>query len=208
MEPFRTLTGAAAPFLENDVNTDQISPAASLHSLDPDYGAMLFGRWRYLADGKENPDFVLNRPPFRSAKILVTGDNFGCGSSRESAVWAMTGFGISCIVARGFADIYRENCLRNGVLPIVFAEGQAAEFEALVVETDGAAPFTVDLETQTIACPNGAAIGFDIAPAERDALLKGLDDIGLTLEHAAEIAAWERRARQERPWFQHVTERR
>ena len=200
MEPFTTLTGIAAPLLADDVNTDQITPVH--RDMHPDYGKLLFARKRKRADGSDDPDFVLNRPPFRQAKILVAGRNFGCGSSRESAVWAFVAVGIRCLIARSFADIYRDNCLKNGVLPVTLAPGDAEAFEALVVKTDGAAPFTVDLRLQAITGPGGASFKFDIAPEDRTILLEGLDDIGLTLKHSADIVGWEKRMRQERPWLQ------
>jgi len=207
-EPFTTLTGVAAPLLVDDINTDQITPVQRSRNLHPDYARVLFSGLRYREDGSDSPDFILNQPGFRNTRILVTGSNFGCGSSREGAVWAMAAFGIRCIVARSFADIYRENCLKNGVLPVVLPPADSQVFEAKVIETAGAAPFTADLENQRIRCPDGTGFVFDIAPAERTALLEGLDDIGLTLKHADEIAAWENRTSGERPWLQAPVERR
>lgn len=200
MEPFISITGIAAPMPADDINTDQITPVH--RDLHPDYGKLLFARKRKRADGSEDPDFVLNKPQFKEAKILVAGRNFGCGSSRESAVWAFVAVGIRCLVARSFADIYRDNCLKNGVLPVVLAPADADAFEKLVVDTNGTAPFTVDLRTQSIAAPGGRQFRFDIAPEDRTILLEGLDDIGLTLKHADDIATWEQRARRERPWLQ------
>jgi 3-isopropylmalate dehydratase small subunit len=200
MQPFTTLTGIAVPLLNDDINTDQITPVQ--RSLHPDYAALLFAPARRLADGSSDPNFPLNKPHFSHPSILVTGRNFGCGSSRESAVWAMIETGIRCIVARSFADSYRENCLQNGLLPVELDPAEAKRFEARVVETDGAAPFTVDLVTQRIRGPGGLDIAFAIAPAERMRLLEGLDDIGLTLKHADDIGAWERRTRATQPWLQ------
>jgi 3-isopropylmalate/(R)-2-methylmalate dehydratase small subunit len=202
MEKFTTLTGAAAPLLEDDINTDQITPVH--RELRPDYGKLLFARRRRRADGSDDPGFVLNRAEFCAARILVAGRNFGCGSSRESADWAFAAVGIGCIIARGFADIYRENCLKNGILPIVLAPADQARFEALVVAVDGIRPFTVDLEAQTIRAPDGSQFAFDIGAADRMTLLEGLDEIGLTLKHAQEIIAWERRVAAEMPWLQQV----
>ena len=153
-------------------------------------------------DGNPNPDFPLNRRQFRNPAILVTGHNFGCGSSRESAVWAMVENGIRCIVAKSFADIYRENCLQNGLLPIELAAADFAAFAARVIAADGSAPFTIDLQAQRISGPGGADIAFEVAAADRMRLLEGLDDIGLTLKHEQEVAAWEKRAASERPWLQ------
>jgi 3-isopropylmalate dehydratase small subunit len=202
MQPFDRVTGAAAPLLEDDVNTDQIAPAIA--SFKPDYAALLFSRRRRTTDGVEIPDFVLNRAPFRQAKVLVARNNFGSGSSRESAVWALSGFGIRVVVARSFADIFRENCLKNGLLPITLDPGDAAAFEADVVAADGARPCTVDLVAQTITGPGSTAYRFSIAPAEREALLRGLDDIGLTLDALASIVAWEDQMKRKQPWLQRI----
>jgi 3-isopropylmalate/(R)-2-methylmalate dehydratase small subunit len=200
MQPFKTLTGIAVPLRQDDINTDQIAP---IHrSLNPDYAALLFQRARKLPDGNDDPDFPLNKPQFRRPAILVTGRNFGCGSSRESAVWAMLATGIRCVVARSFADIYRENCLQNGLLPVELGPADAEVFEARVVAADGAFPFTVDLEAQRISGPGGPDLAFEIAAADRMRLLEGLDEIGLTLKHADEIAEWEKRMRAAQPWLQ------
>jgi len=207
-EPFTTLTGIAVPLLENDVNTDQMAPVQSGRGLNPDHAAAFFSRRRFLADGAEDPDCVFNKPQYQGGRILVSGDNFGCGSSREGAVWALAAFGFRCVVARSFADIFRENCLRNGVLTVTLPPDRAAAFEALVVKTGGTAPFTADLENQRMVGPGGAEFHFDIAAAERTALLEGLDDIGMTLKHRADIAAWEQATRQARPWLQELTDRR
>ncbi len=208
MQPFVDITGTAVPLLVDDVNTDQIAPAVFGRSLHPDYAKMLFGRWRWHADGSPVPDFVLNQPQFRSPAILVAGANFGAGSSRESAVWSMVSVGIRCIVARSFADIYRENCLQNGVLPVVLpAAGQAA-FEAMVLAADGAVPFTADLRAQIVSRAGGPDFAFEIEPAERTALLEGLDNIGMTLQHIGAIHDWESRTRQATPWLQAATDRR
>jgi 3-isopropylmalate/(R)-2-methylmalate dehydratase small subunit len=202
MAPVTIVTGIAAPLLRDDINTDEITPIQIARSLEPDYAALLFMAARRRSDGSPDPDFVLNRPQFRRSAILVTGRNFGCGSSRESAVRAMRAVGIGCIVAKSFADIYRENCLQNGVLPVELADAEADGLAARVVAADGATPFTVDLLAQRIGGPGGPDIGFEIPAADRTRLLEGLDDIGLTLKHAAEIAAFEQRARVERPWQQ------
>ena len=202
MQQFTTRTGVAVPLLHDDINTDQIAPVQSMRSLKPDYKTLLFMRARRRDDGSEDPDFVLNRPQFRNAGILVTGHNFGAGSSREAAVWGMLANNIRVIVAKSFADIYRENCLQNGLLPIVLATPEAQAFEQRVVAVNGAAPFTVDLETQRISGPGGPDIAFDIPAADRMRLIEGLDDIGLTLKHVDEIGSWERRMAAAQPWLQ------
>ena len=202
MQPFTTHTGIAVPLFKDDVNTDQIAPVQAMRALKPDYKALLFMRARRRDDGSEDPDFVLNQPQFRQPGMLVSGHNFGAGSSREAAVWGMLANNIRVIVARSFADIYRENCLQNGLLPIVLGPPDADAFEKQVVAVNGAAPFTVDLETQRISCPDGAVFAFDIPPADRMRLLEGLDDIGFTLKHADEIGAFEKRMVAAQPWLQ------
>ncbi|MGB6539175.1 MAG: 3-isopropylmalate dehydratase small subunit [Xanthobacteraceae bacterium] len=208
MVPFISHSAVAVPFLCDNVNTDEIAPILNSRSLKEDYAALLFQRARRRADGSDNPDFVLNQPQYRRAGILVTGSNFGAGSSREAAVWAMVANNIRVIVAKSFADIYRENCLQNGLLPVVLGVEVADAFAARVIAVDGAAPFTVDLRSQRISGPGGADVAFEIAAADRMRLLEGLDDIGLTLKHTAEIAAWEQRAAAAAPWLQTATDNR
>ena len=202
MQSFTSHTGIAAPLIKDDINTDQIAPILHSRGLEEDYRAMLFHRARRREDGSEDPNFVLNKPQFRNAGILVTGENFGAGSSRESAVWSMLANGIRVIVAKSFADIYRENCLQNGVLPVMLGAELGDEFIACVVAVDGQAPFTVDLVTQRISGPDGGDVGFEIPAADRTRLLEGLDDIGLTLKHVEEIAGWEQAAQATQPWLQ------
>ena len=202
MQPFTRHTGIAVPLLRDDINTDQIAPIAAMRALKPDYKTMLFARARLRVDGGETPDFVLNQPQFRTPGILVTGHNFGAGSSRESAVWSMLANNIRVIVAKSFADIYRENCLQNGLLPIVLDAPAADAFIARAVAANGAGPFTVDLVAQTIRGPGGADIAFEISPADRTRLLEGLDDIGMTLKHTDDIKAWEQRMAAAQPWLQ------
>jgi 3-isopropylmalate dehydratase small subunit len=202
MQPFIRHTGIAVPYLKDDVNTDQIAPVQAMRALKPDYKKLLFMRARTRADGSEDPAFVLNQPQFRDPGILVTGHNFGAGSSRESAVWGMLANNIRVIVAKSFADIYRENCLQNGLLPVVLRPEDADVFAERVVKVNGTDPFTVDLETQTISGPGGGDLTFDIAPADRTRLLEGLDDIGMTLKHSDEIKAWEARTATAQPWLQ------
>jgi 3-isopropylmalate/(R)-2-methylmalate dehydratase small subunit len=202
MQPFIRHSGIAAPLIGDDINTDQIAPILHSRGLKEDYRAMLFHRARRREDGSENPDFVLNKPQFRDAGIVVSDENFGAGSSRESAVWSMLANGIRVIIAKSFADIYRENCLQNGVLPIALGSALGDEFIKRVVAVDGQAPFTVDLVTQRISGPGGPDVAFEIAAADRTRLLEGLDDIGLTLKHVDEIANWEARAQTAQPWLQ------
>jgi 3-isopropylmalate dehydratase small subunit len=202
MQPFVSHTGIAAPLLQDDINTDQIAPIMHSRSLKEDYQATLFHRARRRDDGAEDPDFVLNKPQFRAAAILVTGHNFGAGSSRESAVWSMLANDIRVVVAKSFADIYRENCLQNGLLPVTLGATDADGFIARVVAADGAGPFTVDLVTQRISGPGGTDLAFEIPAPDRTRLLEGLDDIGLTLKHMDDIAAWEKRAITVQPWLQ------
>ncbi len=208
MQPFTSHTGVAAPLLVDDMNTDQIAPFLPSRSLKDDYQVMLFNRARFREDGSEIADFVLNKPQFRNAGILVTGNNFGAGSSRESAVWSMLANNIRVIMAKSFADIYRENCLQNGLLPIVLDAELADAFIARVVAVDGKGPFTVDLVTQRIAGPGGPDVAFDIPAADRTRLLEGLDDIGMTMKHVDEIVSWERQAAEAQPWLQQAADRR
>lgn len=202
MQPFTILEGVAAPLIEDDINTDQIAPIGAGPRVNPDYSAMFFLRQRKHADGSDNLEFFINKPQFAKPSILVTGDNFGCGSSREAAVWCLLAVGIRCVVARSFADIYRENCLQNGVLPVVLDASDADAFDDLVVQSNGAAHFRVDLAAQTITAPGDKIFAFDISLADRTRLIEGLDDIGLTMKHDTEIAAFEQRMSQQRPWSQ------
>ncbi len=200
MEKFTKLTGVAAPLPLINVDTDMIIPKQFLKTIKRSgLGKNLFDEMRYDADGNENPDFVLNQPQYRNAQILVAGDNFGCGSSREHAPWALLDFGIRCVISTSFADIFYNNCFKNGILPIVVSP---EELEKLMDDASrGAnAVLTVDLEAQTITGPDGGTIHFDIDPFKKHCLLNGLDDIGLTLEKADAIAAFEARAAAERPW--------
>ena len=202
MKAFTRITGTAIPFLEDDVNTDQIAPMGAGARMSEDYAQTLFQHRRHSADGAEIPDFVFNQPQFRTGAMLISGRNFGCGSSRESAVWTFLAIGVTCIITRSFADMYRENCLQNGILPITLPDAEADQLEAAVVAANGAAPFAVDLVSQEITGPGGLRMTFDISPADRTRLLEGLDDIGLTLKHKAEIEAFEKKMAQQLPWSQ------
>jgi 3-isopropylmalate/(R)-2-methylmalate dehydratase small subunit len=202
MQPFISVTGVAVPLLEDDINTDQIAPIPTKRSLKPDLREMFFHRARRLTDDELDPAYVLNKPQYKAASIFVTGQNFGCGSSREGAVWTMLAVGITCIVARSIADLYRENCLQNGVLPVELPDSDMDDFERRVLAADGGAPFIVDLRTQTISGPGGPDIHFDISEAERTSLLEGLDDIGMSLKHTQAIVEWETRMQATSPWLQ------
>jgi 3-isopropylmalate/(R)-2-methylmalate dehydratase small subunit len=202
MEPFTTLTGVAASLPQDDLDTDQILPTPWLRDPKADFAKGLFGYLRRPAAGKTESDFVLEQPPFRQTRILVCGSNFGCGSSREHAVWAIKAFGIRCLIASSFADVFRENCLRNGVLAIRLPSEAMEELHRAVQSTAGATPFVVNLEEKRIVYPDGHALAFDISDHERDALLLGLDDIGLTERHLSEIEQWETRSRSSLPFLQ------
>ncbi len=201
MEKFTRLTGIAAPLAMVNVDTDKIIPSKWLKTIGrTGLGRGLFEALRYDADGSENPDFVLNKAPYREAKILVTGANFGCGSSREHAVWALLDFGIRCVIAPDFADIFYPNALKNGILPVKLPEDQVDKLVKHAEAGDNA-PLTVDLETQEITRPNGEAIAFEIDPFHKHCLLNGLDDIALTLEKAEAIAAFEEKQKGRQPWL-------
>lgn len=201
MEKFTTLTGVAAPLPIINIDTDMIIPKQFLKTIKrTGLGSALFHEMRTLDDGAENPDFVLNQPAYRKAQILVAGDNFGCGSSREHAPWALLDFGIRCVISTSFADIFYNNCFKNGILPIVVSP---EDLEKLMDDAKrGAnATLTVDLEAQEIRGPDGGSIGFDIDPFRKHCLLNGLDDIGLTMEKAPSIGAFESKVEGERPWI-------
>jgi 3-isopropylmalate/(R)-2-methylmalate dehydratase small subunit len=200
MLKFTELTGVAAPLPLINVDTDMIIPKQYLKTIArTGLGKGLFSEMRYNDDGSENPDFVLNKPAYRKAQILVAGENFGCGSSREHAPWALLDFGIRCIISTSFADIFYNNCFKNGVLPIVVTP---EELEKLMDDASRGANATlsVDLATQEIRGPDGGVIHFDIDPFRKHCMMNGLDDIGLTLEKAPSINAHEGRITEDRPW--------
>jgi len=201
MEPFTTHTGLVIPLDRTNVNTDEVIPARFLKSIKrTGFGNALFANWRFQSDGSPNPDFVLNLPRYQGASILLAGDNFGCGSSREHAPWAIREYGFRCIVAPSFANIFYNNCFNNGILPITFEEATVRELIAETESTQGYS-LSVDLATQTVTTPGGRVLNFEIDQFRKQALLKGLDNIGWTLSHADEIAAYEARRRQEAPWL-------
>lgn len=201
MQRFDRVTGPAAPLLQPNIDTDVIIRAERLVGTPKDaMGRFAFEVWRFRADGSEDPDFVLNRPPFRGAPILLAGPNFGCGSSREAAVWALAGLGIRAVIAPSFSDIFAGNALQNGLLPVLLAEETVRGLAALIEADPDHARVTVDLERQAVVGPDGTAHGFVIDPDRRQALLRGLDDIGLTLRQAELIEAWQAEDRRRRPW--------
>ena len=200
MEKFTTLTGVAAPLPIINVDTDMIIPKDYLKTIKrTGLGRGLFSEMRYNEDGSENPDFVLNKPAYRNAKVLVAGDNFGCGSSREHAPWALLDFGIRCVISTSFADIFYNNCFKNGILPIVVSP---EDLEKLMddAERGANATLTVDLEKNEIRGPDGGVITFDLDAFKRHCLLNGIDDIGLTMEKAPAIDAYEKQLADNRPW--------
>ena len=200
MEKFTTLTGVAAPLPIINVDTDMIIPKQYLKTIKrTGLGSALFSEMRYNDDGSENPDFVLNKPAYRNAKIIVAGDNFGCGSSREHAPWALLDFGVRCVISTSFADIFYNNCFKNGILPIVVSP----ELLALLMddaERGSNATITVDLESQTIAGPDGGTIHFDIDPSRKQVLLEGLAAIAGTLKSEMKLTGFENKLSPERPW--------
>ena len=207
MQKFTKLTAVAAPLPMINIDTDAIIPKQFLKTIKrTGLGTALFSEMRYNEDGSENPDFVLNKPAYRNAKILVAGDNFGCGSSREHAPWALLDFGITCVISTSFADVFYNNCFKNGILPIKVSR------EILDKLMDDAsrganAIISIDLEKQEITGPDGGRASFEIDPFRKHCLLNGLDDIGLTEQKTAEITSYEAKTRAARPWQFGTTQR-
>ncbi len=201
MEKFTTLTGVPAPMDMINIDTDMVIPKQFLITVErTGLGKALFFEMRYDKDGNENPDFVLNKPAYRDAKILVTGDNFGCGSSREHAPWALLGFGITCVIAPSFADIFYNNCFKNGILPITLDKEDMARIMD-DAERGSNATLTIDLEAQTIRGPDGGEISFDLDEFKKHCLLNGIDDIGLTMENEGKIVDFEEGQKASQPWL-------
>jgi 3-isopropylmalate/(R)-2-methylmalate dehydratase small subunit len=201
MQPFTTLTSTPAPLKVINVDTDMIIPKQFLKTIKrTGLGKSLFHEMRYDEQGNENPEFVLNKPAYRNAQILVAGDNFGCGSSREHAPWALLDYGIRCVISTSFADIFYNNCFKNGILPIVVTP---EELDKLFddAERGSNATLSIDLEAQEIRGPDGGVISFQIDSFRKHCLLNGLDDIGLSLEKAGSIDAYEAKAQTTRPWL-------
>jgi 3-isopropylmalate/(R)-2-methylmalate dehydratase small subunit len=201
MQAFTTLTGIAAPLPMANVDTDKIIPARFLKSINRSgFGKHLFANMRFREDGTENPDFVLNQPPYRDAEVLIAFENFGCGSSREHAPWALLDFGIRCVIAPDFADIFHNNCFKNGVLPIRLPR-EVCEKLMDDARLGANARLTVDLERQVVVRPNGEEIHFEVDQLRKHLLLNGLDDIGQTLQHATAIDAFEAKRKTAQPWL-------
>jgi 3-isopropylmalate/(R)-2-methylmalate dehydratase small subunit len=200
MEPFKKLEGVAAPLPMINVDTDMIIPKQFLKTIKrTGLGSALFFEMRTKADGSENPDFVLNKPAYKGAQILVAGANFGCGSSREHAPWALLDFGIRCVISTSFADIFYNNCFKNGILPIVVSQ---ETLDKLMddAERGANARISVDLETQEIRGPDGGCVKFEVDPFRKQCLLNGWDDIGLTLRKEDKISDFEAKRQREMPW--------
>ncbi len=200
MDKFEKLSGIAAPMPLINIDTDMIIPKVFLKTIKRSgLGVNLFDEMRYLDDGSENPDFVLNKPQYREAEILVAGDNFGCGSSREHAPWAIKDFGIRCVISTSYADIFFNNCFKNGILPIVLPQAQV---DVLMkdAEKGSNARIEVDLEAQTVTTSDGETFAFEVDAFKKHCLLNGLDDIGLTMEKAASIDAYESKLQVSHPW--------
>jgi 3-isopropylmalate/(R)-2-methylmalate dehydratase small subunit len=202
-KPFKGLTAIAAPIMRDNIDTDVIIRIDRMigNSIRGSLGKWAFGALRYQPDGSENPEFILNREPYREAEILVTGPNFGCGSSREAAVWSLQEIGIRAIIGSGFGDIFFANCFQNGILPIVVDQTIVDALAAEVEATQGAGRVGVDLVAQTITLPSGTKHRFEIDPRRRAGLLEGLDDILITLRREPEIQAFQAADRAERPWI-------
>jgi 3-isopropylmalate/(R)-2-methylmalate dehydratase small subunit len=203
MEKVTRVTGIAAPLMIENIDTDAIIPVPWLTNANVDFGRALFANWRYQDKHgeQERGDFVLNREPFRRARILVAGANFGCGSSREHAVWALLGFGIRSVIAPSFSDIFYENSFKNGLLAVCLPSEQVNAIARQIEDETSGYEMTVDLERCAITTPAGSTVSFSLDPARRTALLEGLDEIGMTLKETDTIAAFQLRDRESRPWI-------
>ena len=208
MKPFRVLTAAAAPLLRDNIDTDVIIRIEKLVGMrdHSELGRWCFGALRYLPDGSDNPEFVLNKTPYRGSEILLAGANFGCGSSREGAVWAMMQIGLKAVLAPSFGEIFYNNCFQNGVLPVVLVRSEIDEIASELESNSGSRSVTVDLERQRVLSPWGKEYSFEIPGLRREALLEGLDDIGLSLKREAAIAVHQERDRKLRPWIYETVE--
>ena len=201
MKPYTNHQSIAALMNRNNVDTDQIVPKQFLKKVErTGFGAHLFHDWRFNRDGSDNPDFELNNPRFKGARILVTGDNFGCGSSREHAPWAIADYGFNTIISTSFADIFYNNCFKNSILPLVVDNDTLAALMNEIASNEGV-KFSVDLENQKVTTPGGNDFDFEIDAFRKHNMLSGLDDIGITLKHEDKIAAFEARQKQAFPWL-------
>lgn len=200
MEKFDTLTGIVAPLLRDNIDTDAIIPSDWLRSINADHAKGLFANWRYNDDGSDNPDFILNDSRFRGVRILITGQNFGCGSSRENAAWALLAYGIRCVIAPSFSDIFRENCMKNGILALALDVKKIDRLNEKIMRSNASPEMTVDLLSQEIKSPDGQIVSFDIDTRLRDFLLAGMDEIDLTLVHTPAISSFQQKDHENRPW--------
>jgi len=203
MQPFTTVTAVAVPMNRVNVDTDQIIPKQFLKSIEKSgFGKHLFNDWRFAGGDKSkpNPDFILNKPEYQGAKVLVAGDNFGCGSSREHAPWSLSDYGFRCVISSSFADIFYNNSIKNGLLPAIVTPEDLAQLMA-ELEANPGEELRVDLREQVIATPGGLSVRFEIGEDAKHSLLEGLDDIGRTLQHIGEIEAFEAKRKQEMPWM-------
>jgi len=202
MEKFTQLTAVAAPILRENIDTDIVIPISRMvgNATRGHLGQWCFSALRYRPDGSENPEFILNRAPYRQAQILITGVNFGCGSSREAAVWALKEMGVRCLIGSSFGDIFFNNCFQNGVLPVVLDRATVESLAREVELSQGVGRVSVDLAELTVTAPSGKRYAFAIEPQRRQALLEGLDEIAITLKRAPEIAAFQEEDRRRRPW--------
>ena len=202
-KPFNQLTAIAAPIMRSNIDTDVIIRIERLvgNNIRGTLGKWAFGSLRYLPNGSENPDFILNREPYRQAQILVTGPNFGCGSSREGAVWSLQEMGIRAVIGSGFGDIFFANCFQNGILPVIVDKAIVDSLASEIEATQGAGRIGIDLEAQTISSPSGKQHHFEIDQRRREGLLLGLDEVALTLQRDDEIRAFQAADRSARPWI-------
>lgn len=205
MKAYKNHESIAALLNRSNVDTDQIIPKQFLKRVERSgFGVHLFHDWRYNEDGSDNMDFELNKPAFKGAKILVAGDNFGCGSSREHAPWSIEDYGFNTIISSSYADIFFNNCFKNGILAVVVSKDVLATLMAEISAHEGT-KFSVDLEQQQLSTENGTVVNFDIDPFRKNNLLKGLDDIGMTLKHSDKITAFESKQKQQLPWLWKTT---
>jgi 3-isopropylmalate/(R)-2-methylmalate dehydratase small subunit len=202
MEKFNKLSAIAAPIMRQNIDTDMVIRVERLRDLPPEkLGPYAFESWRYRPDGSEAPEFVLNRPPYRDAKVILAADNFGCGSSREAAVWSLFAFGIRAVIAPSFGPIFYNNCFQNGLLPVALPLATIEELVAEVEASQGTGKVSIDLEACTVTSPSGKVTKFEIDALRRDAMLKGADAIAQTMARAPEIAAFETADRHRFPWI-------